>query len=70
MSKHPRLLALATAIPPYDYPQQTILAYVQHQMLGPQWQDDPQVREWGRQMERLFAATRVERRQGAVDLLA
>lgn len=68
MSGHPRILSLAAVQPPNDYPQSAVLACAQDRTLGPGWRDDPQGRERGRQMERLFAATRVERRQSVLDL--
>src|SRR5262245_60151747 len=68
--KHPRILALAAAQPPYDYSQTTILASAQDARLGTAWQTDPQTAEHGRQIERLFTATRVERRQSVLNLPA
>lgn len=70
MSGHPRILSLTAVQPPYDHSQAVVLACAQDRTLGPSWRDDPHGIERGRQMERLFAATRVERRQSALDLAA
>ncbi len=68
MSAHPRLFALAVAQPAHDYSQAAILTCAQDRTFGSAWRDDPQASEQARQVERLFASARVQRRQSVLDL--
>jgi alkylresorcinol/alkylpyrone synthase len=65
---HPRLLAVATAEPPYRYGQDELLGFACDRVLGPGWPSRPKDVLRARQMERLFAASQVDRRQSAVEL--
>lgn len=68
LATHPRILSIASAHPRFDYSQAAVLRYAQESILGEGWHERPETAETGRQMERLFLATKVERRQSAVDL--
>jgi predicted naringenin-chalcone synthase len=62
----PRIRALASALPPYEYSQQDLMDFALDRAIGPDWQshaDAPQMR-------RRFAATHVERRRFAHDVFA
>lgn len=69
MTTNPRILSLATARPPFEYTQEAISAGALERVLGADWRARPELAERARQLARLFEATRVERRQFAVDLL-
>lgn len=70
MTNYPRILSVAAAQPPYHYTQDEILAFALDQALGSTPTHDATHAERARKIERLFAASRVERRQSAVDLRA
>ena len=71
---YPRILSVATAQPPYHYTQDEILAFALDQAVDPEPGSAGKERltraERARKIERLFAASGVERRQSAVDLRA
>lgn len=61
----PRIRALASALPPFEFPQETLMVAALERAFGSDWQ----TRSEASQMRRLFAATRVEQRRFALDLL-
>jgi predicted naringenin-chalcone synthase len=61
----PRIRALASAVPPFEFPQETLMVGALERAFGADWQ----TRSDASQLRRLFAATRVERRRFALDLL-
>ncbi|HEU5348420.1 MAG TPA: type III polyketide synthase [Ktedonobacterales bacterium] len=61
----PRIRALASALPPFEFSQETLMAAALVRAFGPDWQASPEAP----QMRRLFGATRVGRRRFALDLL-
>ena len=67
--RYPRIVSLGTAAPPHEIPQDHVLAFAKSRLLGEGWEDDAELRTAARQMERLFAASRVECRQSVVDLI-
>lgn len=70
MSQHPRILAIASAEPPFRYRQDDILAIVQTHVLGPDWQTHPERAHRAHGLAQSFAATRITQRQCAIDLPA
>jgi alkylresorcinol/alkylpyrone synthase len=66
--EHPRIQALATALPPHAHQQSEILEFALGYLLGDGWQGRPADVAQARQIERLFRASRVERRQVAVEM--
>jgi predicted naringenin-chalcone synthase len=68
MPPFPRILGIASAAPSYHYDQATALATVQRHILGKHWPQRPELADRAEAMARLFAASRVEHRQGVVDL--
>jgi len=65
---YPRILAIASASPPYHYGQFEMLDTVQEYVLGPGWQKDPERVSRASALRHGFAAAHVERRQCAVDV--
>ena len=61
----PRLRALASALPPFEFSQEILMATALAHAFGPDWQALPEAP----QMRRLFAATHVERRRFALNPL-
>jgi predicted naringenin-chalcone synthase len=55
-------------MPPHVIPQDHVLAFAKSRLLGDGWEQDAVLRSTARQMERLFAASRVECRRSIVDL--
>ena len=68
MTPHPRILSLASAAPPWRHSRESLLTFVRERMIGADWDEHDDTREQGRQLERLFAASRVDERQVCVDL--
>lgn len=68
MASSPRILSVGVAQPPHEFRQDWIRERFCERVLGPSWQQRPEAAEQGRQIERLFEATRVRTRQMAVDL--
>ena len=68
MRGSPRIAALATAASPWRHTRESLLRFVCEHMLGPHWEEQPELRERARQLDRLFVASRVESRQVSVDL--
>ncbi|WIG58991.1 MAG: Naringenin-chalcone synthase [Ktedonobacterales bacterium] len=68
MANHPRILAIANADAPYTFDQTTVRAFAQDHILGPDWREQPAQAEQARLIARLFAASRVETRQSAIDI--
>jgi predicted naringenin-chalcone synthase len=66
----PRLLSLATAVPPCVYDQQFLAEGACETLLGPGWRQDDALSAQAGQLLHLFAATRVRQRYTAVDLAA
>jgi predicted naringenin-chalcone synthase len=60
----PRIRSLASALPPFEFSQETLMVAALERAFGPDWQSRPETA----QMRRLFAATHVERRRFALDL--
>ena len=69
MTSSPRILSVGVAHPAHVYQQDWLRDRFRERVLGPDWQQRPEAAEQERQIERLFAATRVRTRQTAVDLL-
>ena len=70
MASSPRILSVGIAHPAHEFSQNWLRERFCERVLGPGWQQRPEAVEQGRQIERLFAATRVHTRQMAVDLPA
>ena len=68
MTAYPRIAALATAAPPWRHTRESLLRFVREHLLGEDWEAQPEAREWARQLDRMFQASRVEARQVCVDL--
>ncbi|MGH2517294.1 MAG: type III polyketide synthase [Ktedonobacterales bacterium] len=68
MANTVRISSLATAQPPFEFPQDYLANGACERMLGAGWERDPERAERGRQLIRLFEATRVRTRQFAVNL--
>ncbi|HEV2235952.1 MAG TPA: type III polyketide synthase [Ktedonobacterales bacterium] len=66
MNVYPRILALASALPPTTLLQDEILEVALAYLLGAEWRERPEALARAKQIERLFRASRVERRQVAV----
>jgi alkylresorcinol/alkylpyrone synthase len=66
--RYPRIVSLGTAAPSHLITQDHVLAFAKSRLLGEGWEDDPALSATARQMEHLFAASRVECRQSSVDL--
>jgi predicted naringenin-chalcone synthase len=63
-------VAAASAHPAHTFAQDELLERLLVRVLGDDWAERPEVAERGRQIARLFQASRVERRQSVVDLPA
>lgn len=70
MTACPRILALAPALPPRAYTQPELLSFALAYLLGRDWRADAEHAARARQIERLFHASRVERRHVAIDMAA
>ncbi|MBF6589827.1 MAG: type III polyketide synthase [Ktedonobacterales bacterium] len=70
MATFPRIVSLASAYPPYSFSQAEMLDQLRAHVLGSDWAARPETAERGRQIARLFTASRVARRHSAVDLPA
>ncbi len=68
-TSYPRILTVASALPPYHYAQETILEYGLERILGTDWRTRDDKSSDARLIKRLFEAAQVQRRQSAVDLL-
>jgi predicted naringenin-chalcone synthase len=68
VKQYPRILSLATALPQRALRQADILRFASNYLLGDDWQTRPEATARALQMERLFRASRVERRHVAVDM--
>lgn len=68
MASPARIVSLAAAHPPFHFAQDDLAQRACERMLGAGWKRDPECAERGRQMLRLFEATRVRDRQFAVNL--
>lgn len=69
MATHPRILSIGTADPPYLYSQDVMLDLSRLALLGLDWSSRPEVADQAQMIGRLFAATKVEQRRSAVDLI-
>jgi len=65
----PRIIATATAQPPYCFAQPVLLEKLCAMVLGAGWRERPEAVERAARFERLFASSRVQCRRSAVDLL-
>lgn len=70
MTQHPRIHSVATAYPPFAYPQGDMIDLARTYTLGEGWRDEPASRESADMIEHLFRASRVEQRRCSVDLAA
>ena len=70
MTSQPRILSVASAVPPFRYTQQEILQFGLERILGAGWQARKELANDAHLIERLFTASRVRERQSAVDLQA
>lgn len=68
MPIHPRVVALATAVPAYSFTQDVLAEIAIGTILGPGWRSVPESVAHGKRIERLFASSGVRRRHSAVDL--
>ena len=68
MAHYPRIEALSVAHPRFHFRQGELIRAAQDRLLGVGWTEDPRLRERGANIQRLFAAARVEERQSVVDL--
>jgi alkylresorcinol/alkylpyrone synthase len=66
--RYPRILTVASALPPYSYSQETILEFGLERILGADWPMHKERSGDAQLIKRLFAASQVEQRQSAVDL--
>jgi hypothetical protein len=69
-SGYPRILSVASALPPYNYSQATILKYGLEQILGANWHTRKDNRNNAALITLLFTAAGIEARQSVVDLLS
>jgi predicted naringenin-chalcone synthase len=69
-TSYPRILSVASAVPPYHYAQETILKYGLEQILGADWHTCKDKRDDAGLITRLFTAAGIEARQSVVDLLS
>jgi alkylresorcinol/alkylpyrone synthase len=67
-TSYPRILSVASALPPYHYSQETVLRYGLEHILGADWRTCKDKRGDADLITRLFTAAGVEERQSAVDL--
>ena len=70
MTSQPRILSVASAVPPFRYTQQEILQFGLERILGAGWQERGELSSGAHLIERLFAASQVRERQSAIDLQA
>ncbi|HEX8732081.1 MAG TPA: type III polyketide synthase [Ktedonobacterales bacterium] len=68
MTKHPRILSIASASAPHRYSQDALLAFVQSYVLGRDWREHPERAARARALAQSFANVRIEARQCAVDV--
>src|SRR5437899_1838177 len=68
MTIQPRIIATGTALPPYAMPQAAVAAFVQTRVLGDDWREQPEAREQGAVIAKLFNAAGVQQRQSAIDV--
>src|SRR5437660_8905708 len=63
----PRIVSLGVAKPPFTYEQETIARITKENILGPAWRDDATKADDAQRIDRLFTASRVQRRQCAIE---
>ncbi len=68
MSRHPRILSIATAQPSRRYSQDEILDFVQSYLLGRDWREHPERAKRARALAQSFTASRIEERQCVIDI--
>lgn len=68
MALHPRVLATASAHPPFGYTQSDVLRFARQHLGVPRAEESAAARQQSDRVERLFAAAGVERRQSVIDL--
>ncbi|MEO7002064.1 MAG: type III polyketide synthase [Ktedonobacterales bacterium] len=68
--RYPRIQALSPAYARYDYSQEEVATIMIEYMYGPNWEHDPTVADKVKHIQRLFAASKVERRQSMIDTAA
>jgi predicted naringenin-chalcone synthase len=68
VTNSPRILSLATALPPHAHPQADLLAIALTHLLGEDWARREGLAAQARQIERLFRASRVEHRRIAIEV--
>jgi predicted naringenin-chalcone synthase len=64
----PRILSLATALPPYAHTQSELLTFALTYLLGEGWPMRAEAATQARQIEHLFHASRVEQRRVAIEM--
>jgi predicted naringenin-chalcone synthase len=70
MTSQPRILSVASAVPPFRYTQQDILQFGLERILGTGWQARQELSGDAHLIQRLFTSSQVRERQSAVDLEA
>ncbi len=68
MATAPRILSIGGALPEREYSQSEMLELSTLGLLGVDWRENPSTGETRKMLERLFSATRVERRRAGLDL--
>ncbi len=68
MTEHPRIVSVASALPPFQKSQDEMLQFILNQLLGGDWETRPECAAEARRVKRLFAASHVERRQSVLDM--
>lgn len=63
-----RIVALSSAVPPFEYAQDAIIRIVREKTLGVNWRDSTEAIDEEKRIERLFTASGVKRRFSVVDL--
>jgi predicted naringenin-chalcone synthase len=70
MTSQPHIVASAVGTPTYDFSQPVLSSALRTALFGEQFAERAEVRDEVERIDRLFTATRIERRQMSVDLLA
>lgn len=68
MSRHPRILSIASASAPRRYSQDELLAFVQSYLLGRDWREHADRTARAHALAQAFASVRIDERQCVVDV--
>ncbi|HEX9038399.1 MAG TPA: type III polyketide synthase [Ktedonobacterales bacterium] len=68
MQTHPRITALATAVPPWRYDRASTLDFVHQHLFGAGWSEQEASRDEARQLAHIFEAAKVDTRYMSVDV--